>query len=176
MDEQHSPVAGTPIYQESGGKNAKWLWILIALIIIGALVFAFWKGIGPFGKLRGTSVEATPTPSVNFEFSSPTPAATPGATIDKTKASIRVLNGSGKAGEASRARDFLDSKGYKVTSVGNATEGFDFPQTVIRLKAAFSDFGQALVSDLADRYSAKVDSQTLSSTDSADIEVVIGSK
>lgn len=179
MDNDQQPVQPqysqpSPIYQEAQeSKNAKWLWILIVLIIIGALAFAFFRGIGPFGKLRpGAAATPTPTP---FENATPSPQATPGANIDKTKAKVRVLNGSGKAGVASSAKDFIESKGYKVTAVGNAAN-FDFTQTVIKLKAAFANFKEALVADLSDKYSVSVSNSELEASDSADVEITVGSK
>jgi hypothetical protein len=176
MDEQQqTPTAGNPIYQETQEKNAKWLWFLIGLIIIGALVFAFVKGIGPLSKLKPSAQEETsPTP---FEFSqtSPTPEASPGAEIDKSQAKIRVLNGSGKAGTASSVKDLLEGKGYKVVEIGNA-DNFDFEQTIVRFKESFKSFQEVLFSDLSDNYSVSVSSDDLTATDSADIEVIIGAK
>lgn len=176
MDDQLPPVAQAPIYQESGGKNAKWLWILIVVIILAALGFAFFKGIGPFAGLKGAKASPTPSPSVTSEeVSSPSPEATAGATIDKTKAKIRVLNGSGKTGAASTTKDYLESKGYKVSSIGNAKTS-DFTQTVIKFKDAFKNFQETLVADLSAKYSVKTDSTPLEASDSADIEITIGSK
>lgn len=179
MDNEQQPTQPTyttqsPIYQEAQeSKNAKWLWILIALIIVGALAFAFFKGIGPFGRLN-PQVTESPTPSA-FEEPSPSPEASVVASIDKSKARVRVLNGSGKAGVASSAKDFIESKGYKVTAVGNAKD-FDFTDTIIVLKAAFANFRDVLLADLSDKYSVSVASETLEATDSADIEIIIGSK
>lgn len=176
MDEQQqTPTAGSPIYQETQEKNAKWLWLLIALIIIGALIFAFVKGVGPLSKLRpGAVEEASPSP---FEFTqnSPTPETSPAATVDKSQAKIRILNGSGKAGVASSVKDLLESKGYKVVEIGNASN-FDFEQTVLRFKESFKNFQEVLFGDLSDKYSVKVSSDNLTATDSADIEVTIGAK
>jgi hypothetical protein len=176
MDEQQqTPIAGSPIYQESQEKNAKWLWFLIVLIIIGALVFAFFRGIGPFAQFRlGSEEEASPTP-VEFVQESPTPEASTAAEIDKSQAKIRVLNGTGKAGTASSVKDLLEGKGYKVAEIGNA-DNFDFEQTIVRFKESFKNFQEVLFSDLSDKYSVKVSSDDLTATDSADIEVIIGSK
>lgn len=170
-------TAGTPgpIYQEStGGKNAKWLWLLIALIIIGALLFAYVRGIGPFGQLKkGQMVQESPSP-VSF-VASPSPAATSSANIDKSQIKIRVLNGSGTAGVASSAKDFIESKGYKVVSLGNAAT-YDFTQTVVKLKNSVMNIKDVLVSDLSGKYSVKVSSTPLEASDSADVEVTVGSK
>ena len=178
-NQQQSPVAGTPIYQENqDGGNAKWLWILIALIIIGALAFAFFKGIGPFASLRGgtTAGEATPSPAAVFEeVSSPSPEATTSAKVDKTLAKIRILNGSGKAGAASEAKDFLEARDWEVSNLGNA-DSYDFTQTVVRIKAKFASLGVALISDLSSKYAVKPTAEELESTASADIEVIVGTK
>lgn len=166
----------SPIYQEAPeGKNAKWLWILIVLIVAGALAFAFFRGIGPFGNLRSGSTEASPTPESEVIIASGTPEASPEPKIDKASAKVRVLNGSGRAGVASSSKDFIESKGYKVTAVGNASN-FDFETTIIRLKGAFADFADVLVADLSDKYSVSVSDDELESTDSADIEIIIGAK
>lgn len=166
----------SPIYQEAPeGKNAKWLWILIVLIVVGALAFAFLRGIGPFANLKSSSPEASPTPESEVTVASPSPEASPGANIDKASAKVRVLNGSGRAGVASSAKDFIESKGYKVTVVGNAAN-FDFETTVIRLKGAFASFADALVADLSDKYSVSISDDELDATNSADIEIIVGSK
>ena len=177
MDEQtNTPTAGAPIYQQSQDKNAKWLWLLIVLIIAGALVFAFFKGIGPFAAISPFAKQevSSPTPQV---VSSPIIESSPSATsgVDKAQPSLRILNGSGIAGLASSAKDFIEGLGWRVATVGNANT-YDYEQTQIKLKNDFSKYQEPLIKDLSDKYSVKVSSSTLSSTDSADIEIIIGKK
>lgn len=179
-NQQQSPVAGTPIFQENqDGKNAKWLWILIVIIIIGSLAFAFFKGIGPFASLRGNPSEqaASPSPESAFEVvtSSPLPETTPSPSVDKTTVKVRILNGSGQAGAASEAKDFLESKGWEVASLGNA-DSYDFSQTIIRIKNKFLSLASALTSDLSTKYSVQSTAEELEATSTADIEVIIGTK
>ena len=180
MEDQQTPTAGSPIYQESQEKNAKWLWMLIIFIIIAALVFAFFKGIGPFAKFspfvqKEEKEEVSPTPMA-ISSPSPTSEATPGAdSINKAEPKIRVLNGSGTPGVASSFKDFLEGLGYKVVSIGNANT-YDYASTELRFKEAFKKFKDALVSDLSSKYSVKVSASDLEATDSADIEVIIGAK
>ena len=171
----HQPT--TSIYQESSqGKNAKWLWILIILIVIGAVAFAIFRGIGPFSKLKlGGATEETfesPTP---FEFSSPSPESSPAGQVNRSEASVRVLNGSGIAGAAAALKDSLEGKGWTVDKIGNA-ESSDFTNTVIRFKASFANFQDTLFEDLSSDYSVEVSDENLEATDSADIEVILGSK
>lgn len=178
MDDQQIQTAQSPIYQESQQKNAKWLWLLIFIIIIAALTFAFIRGIGPFAQFKSSTskIEESPIPSVSsINISSPSPQASPEAKIDKSSAKIRVLNGSGKAGLASAVKDFLEGKGYKIVAIGNA-DSYDFEKTVIRLKKSFEKFEEALTRDLSDKYSPEVADENLEATDSADIEIIVGSK
>lgn len=175
MDPQQTPTAGTPIYQESGEKNAKWLWFLIVTIIIAALVFAYVRGIGPFGKFRGETVGESPSPRSIFTTPSPSPESTAGSKLDKSEPKIRVLNGSGKSGVASVVKDLLEGKGYKVAAIGNA-DAFDFERTVLRFKASFKKFEEVLTADLSDSYSVTTAADDLEATDSADIEIIAGSK
>ncbi len=174
MDEQqNTPTAGTPVYQQSQEKNAKWLWLLIVLIIIGALVFAYIRGIGPFGALKNQAGEtASPTP---FEETSTFIESSPEAELDRSEAQVRVLNGSGTAGVASSMKDLLEGKGWKVESVGNAPN-FDFENTVLRFKESFKKFADLLSGDLSGDYSVTVSDDDLSATDSADVEVIVGAK
>jgi len=175
MDNQQTPTAGTPIYQESGEKNAKWLWLLIVLIIAGALVFAYVRGIGPFANLKSQiSKGASPSP---LTPASPiaSPEATSEANLNKSEPKIRILNGSGTAGVASVVKDLLEENGWTVSSIGNA-DSFDFEQTVLRFKSTFKNFGNLLTEDLSDDYSVITSNDNLEATDSADIEVIVGSK
>lgn len=178
-DQQESPMTAgnpSPIYQEStGGKNAKWLWLLIALIIVGALVFAYVRGIGPFGQLKKGSQTTGESPAPASFVASPTPEATSGANIDKAAVKVRVLNGNGRAGAASAARDFIEGKGYKVVSLGNA-DNTDFAQTVVKLKNSLVNIKNVLASDLSSKYSVTVSNTPLEATDSADVEVTVGAK
>lgn len=176
MEDQQTPNAQTPIYQESQEKNAKWLWFLIVLIIIGALVFAYIRGIGPFANLKSESKQAATSPTpLRLSTPSPTPEATSESKLDKSEPKIRVLNGSGTAGVASAVKNLLEGKGWKVASVGNA-DAFDFDQTVLKFKSSFKNFEKALTGDLSDDYSVITSSESLEATDSADIEITVGSK
>ena len=179
MDEQQTAQpASAPIYQQSQDKNAKWLWLLIILIVIGALVFAFFRGIGPFASISPFNKQeiSSPSPeSFTSEIVESSPEATSEAEVDRAKPAIRVLNGSGIAGLASSVKDFMEGLGWRVASVGNA-KSYDFEKTEIRLKDEFSNYEETLVSDLSDKYSVTVSSDTLDASDSADIEVIVGKK
>lgn len=177
MDDQVIGQPSNPIYQEPKTKSAKWLWILVILIIIGGLVFAYVRGIGPFANINNLS-KSTPSPTPESVQATSTPEASPSptpASVDKTKAKVRVLNGSGTTGKAATVKAFLETLGWKVSSIGNA-DNSDFTQTEVRVKDKFSTYSDAMVSDLSSKYSATANSKALEASDSADIEVTIGSK
>lgn len=115
----------------------------------------------------------TPTPTIT-----PTPKPTTNPVdketgLDRSKLSIEVLNGSGVAGTAGKARDLLKDLGYNVTSVGNA-DNFDYEKTVIEVKSAKSDYLPLLKKDLSQDYSFGTTSAALSTTASADARVIVG--
>lgn len=177
MDEQNQPVSPAPIYQESQDKNAKWLWLLIFLIIIGALVFAFFRGIGPFEAISPFVKKASPTPSASpFVVSSPVAEPSPSSgDLDKSEVSIRILNGSGVTGKAAAVKDFLEGLGWKVVKIGNANSS-DLATTEVRFKEDSRKFEDLIIGDLADKYDAAAISDDLEASDSADIEVTVGVK
>ena len=88
---------------------------------------------------------------------------------------MRVLNGSGVTGAAAALKDFLEGRGWTVDAIGNA-ESDDFTSTVIKLKASFANFQDTLFEDLSSDYSVEVSDDNLEATDSADIEVILGTK
>lgn len=175
MDEQNQPVSPAPIYQESQDKNAKWLWLLIFLIILGALAFAFFRGIGPFESISPFAKgQASPTPSPSpIALSSPAAEESPATDLDRSEVSVRVLNGSGVSGKAASVRDFLEELGWTVDSIGNA-DADDYATTEVRYKEEFEDFADLIVEDLSSDYDASASTDTLDSTASADIEVIVG--
>jgi len=177
MDEQNQTVSPAPIYQESQDKNAKWLWLLIFLIIIGALAFAFFRGIGPFESISPfTKGNASPTPSASpVAVSSPMVEESPAADLDRSEVSVRVLNGSGVSGKAASVRDFLEELGWTVDSIGNA-DADDYESTEVRFKSEFEDFANLIVDDLSSDYDSSLSSDELDASASADIEVIVGTK
>lgn len=172
----NQPVTPAPIYQESQEKNAKWLWFLIILIIIGALAFAFFRGIGPFAAISPFAKSSSPTPSPIAE-SSPVVESSPSplTSVDRSQAKLRILNGSGVTGKASATKDFLEKLGWKVSSIGNA-DSDTYTDTEILVNDNGAKFQDTMIKDLSDKYSAKAGSKSLDASSSADIEVIVGSK
>lgn len=171
--------------RRGGAKTFVWLLILVLLIaaVVGGVIFV--KGQG--GKEEEEAITPTPT-----ETPTPTPSPTPTATPTPTKKptttptptptkkatkglSIRVLNGSGITGAAKEASEYLSSLGYEIAGVGNAATQ-DFENTVLEIKKSKESLLAQLKIDLQTKYTLGTASATLSETDSADAVVTIGKK
>ena len=194
---QVSPAAmGSP--KGSGAKK-----IIIPLIIVLVLLGAIFGGAKylqsrqdaiptptPFPTPQPTeiptpTIEATPSASPTTAArvtptKKPTPTPTKVASSSASSSTtstkgltVRVLNGSGVAGKASTAADFLKGLGYEITGTGNA-DNFDYEQTTISIKSTKSSLLPTLKSDLSTKYSVGTTSAALSSSETADAVVIIG--
>lgn len=102
------------------------------------------------------------------------PTAAPADTdIDRADLSIAVQNGSGVAGAATDASDFLEGLGYEVVSTGNA-DNFEYTETVIRVKSSMKEYLDQLEEDLSGEYT--VGSATADYTGEADALVIVGAE
>jgi hypothetical protein len=111
---------------------------LVVAIVVGA-VYVYISGLNkiksqPISSPSATPavVAVTPTPVAT---SSAVPVATASATpkTDLSAFKLSVLNGSGKAGAAGKAKILLESAGFKVGNTGNA-QSFDASSTTIQAK------------------------------------------
>lgn len=167
--------------------------LLALLLLLAVLGFAATRFFG--SRTQEGKTELTPTPTeVIFTTEQPSPTAvltptpsptntpTPKPTInpidkatglDRSELSVEVQNGSGTAGAATKASDFLKSLGYRVLSIGNAPS-YNFAATTIEVKAAKSTFLSLLKKDLSTNYTIGTTSASLSATASADALVIVG--
>lgn len=105
---------------------------------------------------------------------SPTPIPTE-VPVDLTKYSIRVLNGSEIEGEASKLKDALETEGFTVSSIGNASES-SFLKTVIRTKTEVDEeYLEKLKTFLLKTYELE-DVEELEESADDDIEIIIGAE
>lgn len=182
----------------SSGRGKKILFLLIILIVLGAVAFGAVKLLGntqqkvetpaptptieviptegptatPEAKLTGT---ITPTPT---KKAGTTPTVTPKptstsstGTTDKSKLSVTVQNGSGVTGAAKKMGDLLTSLGYTITTIGNADTS-DYAQTEIHVKAAQKDLLPSLKKDLGANYT--IGTAVADYTGTGDILVIVG--
>lgn len=147
---------------------------LILLVVAVAGVFVFKDKVAAKAAtvkqlIVNRGVMPTPT-QVPVPTQAPTPTPTPN--IDRTKYTIRVLNGTLQSGAASTLGDSLKALGWKIQKVGNADDN-NVAATVVHFKKGNDAVGAALVSDLGSKFTASA-SATLPISDKADAEVIIG--
>jgi len=143
------------------------LFIIIpGIFLLGALL----GGIVYYQKnISGIKISVTTPTSAPSETTTPTPTATP--RVDLEKHSVKILNGSGIAGEAGKASDLLGKAGFKVASTGNASN-YNYTKTIIQTKSSVEKgFISALTEALSKTYA--VDSKIISLSASSPDEVVI---
>lgn len=164
----HAPTSGIYNNERPNGSSKLMMLILavIILIVIGASAY-FLRG-----KFMGGSSAPSPSPLEEVPVSESTPAPAP--SLDRSKFTLRVLNGTSKAGLAASVSAKLKDLGYKIEKTGNATNSA-FPRTLLRVKGDATDLIAQLVKDLTPDYDAS-QGGSLKSADTSDAEVIIGTK
>jgi len=145
-------------------------WILIpGIFLLGAIL----GGIVFYEKGVANTQIATPIPTT-IPIVTVTPTASPSASVDLTKYSISILNGSGIPGEAGKAKTLLTGAGFKVGTTGNAAT-YNFTKTIIKAKTTVdANFVSALSTALGKTYVVDT-TQTLATSSANNVQVVIGS-
>ncbi len=162
------PAQFQPEIEVASKKGLKWLWILAILLIVGAGVvwFLVWRETKPTKVSEVSKIEATHSPAT-------TATATPEAEIVLSKYNIKILNGSGIAGEATRMKTFLEAADFTVLSTGNA-DSYDFMTTEITYSPEVSSgWLSKLKTELAKKYVIK--EAVSGKVTGADVEIVVGS-
>jgi len=125
------------------------------------------------------TIEETPTTApTGAPTDTPTPKVTQ-AVVDKTSGldrsdlTITVENGSGEAGVAGTAKDFLTNLGYVVSSTANA-DNYDYVNVTIRIKKTSQEFLSLLKKDLNTKYTVGDTATDLEDSNSSDALVIIG--
>ncbi len=163
--ETFTPISLQP--QKSKGPVRAIVGILVLIIFIVAGFFIF-KGTGtpkespsPSPVIRGvTGGDGTQTPT-------PTPE-----TVDKTKVTIEIQNGTGIIGEAGYIRDVLKSMGYSKFEVGNASLQDNVTTSVTFAKDLAKTVQDEITEKLKETYK-EVDIKT-SGTSKVDVLIVTG--
>lgn len=197
MDENAQPTDqfyGLP--QEPKKRSMKSpFFILVIIMIIGIIGFVGYSMVNSQNENVDEEAESeeiitptfTPTPSPQETPSTtisitptskiqPTPTksvSTSGKSDDKSSLTIEILNGSGVAGVAGKAKSLLTDLGYNITSTGNA-DNFEYEQSVIEIKASKSSFLKDLEKDLSKDYVIGETSSTLSASNQTDVRIIIG--
>ena len=132
--------------------------------IIGIAFFAYQEGI----KKGKTDVFTTVSPTM-------TPPATPTeVVVDKKAYTISVLNGSGRGGEAAKAKTLLEREGLIVDTVGNA-ERSDYNNTIVQARSNVAkSYLDELITTLKDNNYDVSEPEELTQKGKADVIITIG--
>lgn len=168
--ESDSQETGSEVKEENSNRMIKWLIVfIVSILILGAVAyFSYQFGLSQGSKIAQKKVEQQ-------KASAPTRAPTPTeeASANLSAYSISILNGSGRAGEASTLQKSLDGKGFNVEKIGNAET--PVLKTVISAKKAVSAaFIDKLKKELSATYTLD-DVQVLANSSDVDVVIVIGS-
>ena len=154
-----------PISDMKPKKNFMWpiLFVfIIALLMLGG-IFIYKNNIK---SEKVNVVTLSPTPTIMPE---PTKA------IDFTKYEIKILNGSGVDGEASRQKENFEKEGFTISSVGNA-DSSEHTDTIIKAKEEIDkDFLDKLRSVLGSIFTLG-ETEILSEDATTPIVVILGTK
>lgn len=119
-----------------------------------------------------TSAETSQTAVVSPEATSSIDT-TPEPAFTYTDETLRIANGNGINGEASRVKKILEDRGYKIASIGNASKNYS--QSIIYFKTGQDKLAEALKEDLKEEYLFEVE-QADQIVGSYDAVIVLGSK
>lgn len=176
MTEDHPIVSDSKPENTSSEKQInKFMVIGVCLLfvlvsaVVGYLMYQLGFRKGQDEAMRNISSTVVPTVAV------PSVTPSPEITVAPSRYTISLMNGSGIAGEATRAKILLESQSYNVGTVGNA-DRTDYNQTIIQAKKSV-DGGwiKQLRMTLEKRYSLS-DVDTMAASESSDVVVIIGSK
>lgn len=166
------PTRRSYVYENSnnsGGKNK------VILIIVGIIILVILVIVAIFASGKGSRLtqKIANKPTLTSPSESPTETPTPTSeALKRSDLSIEIQNGSGKAGTASKASDFLKGLGYKIATTGNA-DNFNYDKTVVEVKPDKKAYLDQLKQDLSKDYTVGSASADLSKG-SADAVVIIG--
>lgn len=150
--------------RQPSSQVAKIMFFLSLLFLVGVFIFIFTHQ-------KSTSPQITsPSQSVTI-----TPTSIP-TIVSKNSQDykIKILNGTGTAGEATKISELLAKNNFKVESTGNAAN-YDFTQTQLEVKSSVTEsIINSIKESLGKNYSPKILDSNLSESSEFDIIITTG--
>lgn len=164
--------------KNDGGGGVFYLVLGIIAIVVatGAALYILYKDYLP--NKKNESVLSTQSPTASQTLASQTNTAVSSITqtvaaFKYTNEKIRVANGNGISGEGAKVQKELESKGFTVESVGNASK--NYTETIVYYKTGQENLGKALKDAISGMYSAEIEnSDTV--TGNYDAVIALGAK
>ncbi|KKU58398.1 MAG: hypothetical protein UX80_C0003G0053 [Candidatus Amesbacteria bacterium GW2011_GWA2_47_11b] len=156
------------VVSEEPKKENGWLWILVAFVL-GALVGTV-SGylVAKTQKLQNAKTQTT------VAQTSPTPSPSPATDVKRADLKVQVLNGSGVAGAAAKAKTMLEGLGYVDVAAGNA-DG-DFAETEIAVKDGQTAVYELVKKDVEDEYTLATEAASLDADSDYDAVITLGAE
>lgn len=158
--------------QENEPEKKSKLWIIITVIVIVLIAVGGALYYFRIRELKQITKENKVEPSPTISSVTPTVSqATESANLNVSlQYKIRVLNGSGISGEASKVRGLLEEEKFVVEDIDNA-DSSDYEKTIIRAKKDVSkEYIDTLKKLLGKTYVLDTEEEL---KESADVEVII---
>jgi len=159
-----------------GGVFYLVLGIIAIVVATGAALYILYKDYLPKKNAQATatstaSLSASATVSASTTASTTTTATV--STFNYNNEEIRIVNGNGISGEASKVKDELESKGFQVASTGNASKTYS--ETIIYYKSGQEKLAEALKSSISSLYSGNIE-ESNAVVGNYDAIIALGSK
>lgn len=155
------------------------LFLIVIILIVAFIAFRIFVYKKPISKPAEKKVkninppstaEITQTPTLSSELE---PTASPSSQLKLKKYKVWILNGSGKAGEAKKASNLLEEKGFNISKTENA-DNYDYENTIIKAKKKVEqEFIDKIKEELKTEYKISED-ENLEASESADVIIIIG--
>jgi hypothetical protein len=157
------------LFSEDEPRRKNFMWPILSIFIIAIIlligIFAYRQGMFKVTKVNKVAI-TTPTPAITAE---------PTKTVDLKKYEIEILNGSGVAGEASKQKDSLETAGFTISSIGNASNS-DYKNTVIKAKTEVDKAFIAKLKSALESAFTVGDAEVLSDDSPVPVVVILGAK
>src|SRR3989344_920453 len=152
-------------------NNSKLIMIGLSVFFLLLISGAGWLYFSKKSEKQTTTTKASGITRPTIPTAQPTKVASDEVKLNKYQ--IRVLNGSGITGEASKMKDILEKEGFKVGETGNA-DNYDYKETkVLAKKTVEQAFLEKLKAVISKTY---VLSKENSASESSILVVIVGSK
>lgn len=165
--EERVPEEPLDLGSDSGSKTKKTITIMLIIMVLGLVVLAWYFytyiRIKPQSAPKGPAV--VPTQAGEEK---PTP------TVELSKYSLQVLNGTRTAGLAGRASEMLKTQGFAEITVGNAPTSTS-EITEIKLKESIPDaVYMGIEKALSDSFATQKATESLPNDSLYDIVIIVG--
>lgn len=165
----HTPMTTSETPRKFRFPKEILLFVVIFLVTFGVFyLIANGRGTGGMNLSLIPGPTETPTP----EPTEPPPTPTPTVEVKKVEVTVKVLNGTGVAGQASGVKTLLEGKGYEEITTGNADK-YDYAQSEVQINPDKAYLKDIILADVKDLLTDPKISD-MSSDETVDVIIIIG--